>query len=194
MAEPKEQVTRILKAAGAGDPRAADELLPLVYEELRKLARQQMAHEPPGQTLQPTALVHEAYVRLVDAKNVRWDSRGHFFAAAARAMRQILVNRALRRRALKRGGDRRRVSLDGVEPIADDWPPDQVVALDEALDRLERVDPRKTKIVMLRFFAGLTIEETAEALGISRTTVKDEWRFAKAWLYREITRDDRAEA
>ena len=194
MAERKEQVTRILKAAGAGDPRAADELLPLVYEELRKLARQRMAHEPPGQTLQPTALVHEAYVRLVDAKDVRWDSRGHFFAAAARAMRQILVNRALRRRALKRGGDRRRVSLDEVEPVADDWPPDQVVALDEALGRLERVDPRKTKIVMLRFFAGLTIEETAEALGISRTTVKDEWQFAKAWLYREMTRDDRAEA
>jgi RNA polymerase sigma factor (TIGR02999 family) len=186
MTGPKDQVTGILRAVEAGDSAATDRLLPLVYEELRRLAHQQMAREAPGQTLQATALVHEAYLRLVDAKTVGWESRGHFFAAAARAMRQILVDRARRRGAIKRGGDQLRLSLGAVEPEADDWSPEQTVAFDEALNRLEQMDPRKAKIVMLRFFAGLTIEETANALGISQTTVKNEWQFARTWLFKEM--------
>lgn len=182
------KVTQILQAAEAGDPQAAAELLPLVYDELRRLAHGYMARETPGQTLQPTALVHEAYVRLVGRDDISWESRGHFFAAAARAMRQTLVNRAKRHRAAKHGGDRRRVSLDEAELVDDRWTADQIEALDEALERLEQLDPRKAKVVMLRFFAGLTIEETAQALGISPTTVKDDWQFARTWLYKEMTR------
>lgn len=182
------QVTQILQAAEAGDPNAAADLLPLVYDELRRLAQRYMAREPPGHTLQPTALVHEAYVRLVGGDDVSWESRGHFFAAAARVMRQTLVNRAHRYRSAKHGGGRRRLSLDKMEPIDDRWTPEQIVALDEVLERLDQVDPRKAKTVMLRFFAGLTIEETAQALGVSPTTVKDDWQFARTWLYREMTR------
>ncbi|MCP4247421.1 MAG: sigma-70 family RNA polymerase sigma factor [bacterium] len=187
----QEQVTQILQSAGRKDPGAANELLPLVYEELRRLAQKQMAHEPPGQTIQATALVHEAYLRLVGSQNLGWDSRAHFFAAAARAMRRILVDRARRRQAVKHGGDRRRVDLEPAEVACDDSTfigAEQLVALDEALDGLERVDARKARIVMLRYFAGLTIRETAKALDLSGTTVKDEWQFARAWLYSEMAR------
>jgi RNA polymerase sigma factor (TIGR02999 family) len=187
----KEQVTQILQSAGREDPGAANQLLPLVYEELRRLAQKQMANEPPGQTIQATALVHEAYLRLVGAPKLPWQSRAHFFAAAARAMRRILIDRARRRQAVKHGGDRRRVQLEPVEVACEDSAfvgAEQLVALDEALDGLERVDARKARIVMLRYFAGLTIQETAEALNLSGTTVKEEWRFARAWLYSEMAR------
>ena len=188
----KEQVTQILQSVGREDPGAANRLLPLVYEELRRLAQKQMANEPPGQTIQATALVHEAYLRLVGAPELRWESRAHFFAAAARAMRRILVDRARRRQAVKHGGDRRRVGLEPVEVACEDSAfggAEQLVVLDEALDGLEGVDARKAQIVMLRYFAGLTIQETAKALNLSLTTVKDEWRFARAWLYSEMARD-----
>ena len=187
----KEQVTQILQSVGREDPGAANQLLPLVYEELRRLAQKQMANEPPGQTIQATALVHEAYLRLVGDPKLRWESRAHFFAAAARAMRQILLDRARRRRAIKHGGDRARMSLDQIELAYDPTTLDeaeQLVALDEALDGLEGVDTRKAQIVMLRYFAGLTIQETAKALNLSRTTVKDEWQFARAWLYSKMAR------
>ncbi len=187
----KEQVTQILRSVGPDDPGAADELLPLVYEELRGLAQKQMANEPPGQTIQATALVHEAYLRLVGAPNLRWENRAHFFAAAARAMRRILVDRARRRQAVKHGGDRSRVGLEQLEVACEDPAligAEQLVALDEALDGLEGVDARKARIVMLRYFAGLTIQETAKALNLSRTTVKDEWQFARAWLYSKMAR------
>ncbi len=185
----KEQVTQILQSAGREDPGAANQLLPLVYEELRRLAQKQMANERPGQTIQATALVHEAYLRLVGSPNLEWESRAHFYASAARAMRQILVDRARRRQAVKHGGDRRRVGLEPLEIACEDSAfvgAEQLVALDEALDGLERVDPRKARIVMLRYFAGLTIQETARALNLSRTTVKDEWQFARAWLFSEM--------
>lgn len=187
----KEQVTQILHSVGREDPRAANQLLPLVYEELRQLAQKQMANEPPGQTIQATALVHEAYLRLVGDPKLRWESRAHFFAAAARAMRQILVDRARRRQAVKHGGDRARMSLNQIELAYDPTTLDeaeQLVALDEALDGLEGMDARKAQIVMLRYFAGLTIQETAKALNLSRTTVKDEWQFARAWLYSKMAR------
>lgn len=187
----KKQVTQILQSVGREDPGAANELLPLVYEELRRLAQKQMANEPPGQTIQATALVHDAYLRLVGAPKLRWESRAHFFAAAALAMRRILVDRARRRQAVKHGGDRRRVDLEPVEVVCEDSAfggADQLVALDKALDELEGVDARKAQIVMLRYFAGLTIQETAKALNLSRTTVKDEWQFARAWLYSKMAR------
>lgn len=180
-----QHVTQVLQAAGAGDPTAAAELLPLVYEELRRLAQHRMANEPAGQTLQPTALVHEAYLRLLGDQEVHWQNRGHFFAAAAESMRRILVERARRVRRLKHGGGRVRLDLDAAEFPADGDPQD-MVALDEALSRLQAIDERKGSIIMLRYFAGLSIEETAQALGLSRTTVKDEWSFARAWLYREL--------
>lgn len=192
-----DKVSRILEAAEPGDPSAADQLLPLVYDELRALAHQRMANEPPGQTMQTTALVHEAYLRLVGDPDLRWANRAHFFAAAAKAIRRILVDRARRRRAVKHGGGRARVSLDQLEVTCDDTGPigpEDFVALDEALHRLDRIDPRKAQIVMLRYFAGLTIEDTAQALGLSRTTIKDQWQFARAWLYREMTRNDRSKA
>ncbi len=187
----KEQVTQILQSAGREAPGAANKLLPLVYEELRRLAHKLMANELPGQTIQATALVHEAYLRLVGAPKLPWESRAHFFAAAARAMRRILVDRARRRQAVKHGGDRRRVDIEQLEVVGEDSASigaEQLVALDEALDGLERVDARKARIVMLRYFAGLTIQETASALNLSRTTVKDEWQFARAWLYGKMTR------
>ena len=185
---PQGQVTQLLQSASEGDAQAADDLAPLVYEELRQLAHRQMAAERPGQTLQPTALVHEAYVRLVGA-DVEWQSRGHFFAAAARSMRQILVNRAHRRQAVKRGGGRLRIDLADIELVAEEPRPEILLSLDGALEKLERIDERKARIVMLRYFAGLTIEETAQALDISSTTVKDDWQFARTWLYREMMRD-----
>ncbi len=190
---PAGNVTEVLRAARSGDPRAADELLPLVYDELRRLAGQQMDREKPGQTLQPTALVHEAYLRLVGSEEIAWENRGHFFAAAARAMRQILVNRAHKRRAAKHGGGRAKVSLQDIGPVTGEPPADELLALDEALGRLESAAPEKARIVMLRYFAGLTVEETAKALGLSPRTVKRHWRFAKAWLHSEMTDDERRE-
>ncbi len=177
------EVTRILDAIEQGDPSAAEKLLPLVYEELRRLAAQKLTHEAPGQTLQATALVHEAYLRLVNTDSARhWNGRGHFFAAAAEAMRRILVENARRKGRLKRGGDRRRVDLGQVEAAAES-PPDDLLALDEALARLAEEDPGKAELVRLRFFAGLSEEEAARCLGISRATAARHWAYARAWLY-----------
>jgi RNA polymerase sigma factor (TIGR02999 family) len=181
-------MTQLLQAAGAGDSKASAELLPLVYEELRKLARVRLAAEPgggAGMTLQPTALVHEAYLRLVGDSDVHWNSRGHFFGAAALAMRRILVDRARERSSLKRGGDRLRVDL-GDEPAETEPAPGEILALDSALDNLARVNQRHADVVMLRYFAGLGVEETALALSISAATVKSDWKFARAWLKREV--------
>lgn len=180
--QPAGAVTQMLRAAGAGDAQAAAELLPLVYSELHKLAEARMAKTPPGNTLQPTALVHEAYLRLVGSEDPGWTSRGHFFAAAAQAMRQILVDQARRKASRKHGGDRQRVDLGRAEPFIEP-PAEDLLALDEALKRLEEADPRKGKIVMLRYFAGLTNEETAAALDISVPTVERDWRFIRTFLY-----------
>lgn len=178
-------VTLLLDAAAAGDPKAAAELLPLVYDELRKLAAARLAHENPGQTLQATALVHEAYLRLVGSRPQGWDARAHFFAAAAEAMRRILIDRARRRQARKHGGDLRRVELDdgaaATEP--DDQAAADLLALDEALRQFEREDPAKARLVKLRYFAGLSIREAAAALGVSPATAKRHWTYARAWLY-----------
>ncbi len=178
-------VTRILNAIERGDAKATDELLPLVYDELRVLAAQRLSHESPGQTLQATALVHEAYLRLVGSAPQSWKSRGHFFAAAAEAMRRILVENARRKKSLKRGGGRSCVDLEAVETAAQ-TPSDDLVALDEALTRLGEEDPGKAALVTLRFFAGLSIDQAAEALGISRATAIREWSFARAWLFHEL--------
>jgi RNA polymerase sigma factor (TIGR02999 family) len=180
--DPDPRVTAILHAAQAGDPQAAGELLPLVYAELHQLARARMAHQPAGHTLQPTALVHEAYLRLVgDGNGAAWEGRRHFFFAAARAMRDILVEQARRKASGKRGGDYGRSELD--EACAVLQPPaENVLALNEALGELEREDPLKAQIVLLRYFTGLTEEETAEVLGQSERTVRRHWRFIKAWL------------
>ncbi len=178
--EPK-PVTRALRAAVDGDPGAAKDLLPLIYKELRTLARARLNRLPPGQTLQPTALVHEAYLRVVGDDDPGWDGRGHFFAAAARAMRDILVEQARRKMALKRGGDRRRVDYDKVDP-AFAPPSEEILAVDEAVKRLDEDDPRKGQIVNLRYFARLTAVETAEALGVSVGTIEREWRYIRAWL------------
>jgi RNA polymerase sigma factor (TIGR02999 family) len=180
------EVTRILSAIEKGDPHAADQLLPLVYEELRKLAAQKLAQEKPGQTLQATALVHEAYLRLVDADTIQcWNSRGHFFAAAAEAMRRILVENARRRSRAKHGGGRERVELDPSAIIAPEVNQD-LIALDQALDRLATEDPLSVQVVKLRYFAGLTIPQVAEMLGISPRKADYLWSFARAWLRREI--------
>jgi RNA polymerase sigma factor (TIGR02999 family) len=176
-------VTRILLDIEQGDTKAAEQLLPLVYEELRKLAAQKLAHEKPGQTLQPTALVHEAYVRLVVGDQPRdWDGRGHFFAAAAEAMRRILVDGARHKQSRKAGGGRRRLDLDDIEPVLEEADGDRLLALDEALRRLEAEDPRKAELVKLRFFAGLTAEQAAAALGVSLSTVEKDWAYARSWL------------
>lgn len=187
------EVTRILAAAQRGDAHAAEALLPVVYAELRELARHRMAAERPGQTIQATALVHEAYLRLVGddpARAAAWDDRGHFFAAAAEAMRRILVERARRKGRQRHGGGRRRVDLDEAAVVADD-PAEDLVALDAALEALEAYDERKFRVVLLRRFAGLSIEATAAALGVSPATVKTDWSFARAWLHRKLeeTRD-----
>jgi RNA polymerase sigma factor (TIGR02999 family) len=182
------EVTRILSAIEQGDPHAAEQLLPLVYDELRKLAAQRLAQEKPGHTLQATALVHEAYIRLVDVEKVQpWDSRGHFFAAAAEAMRRILVERARRQASYKRGGGCERVAL---ADVAEDSNGDQVdlLALNDALTELELQHPQKAQIVKLRFFAGSTLEETAQLLGISRATTQRHWAFARAWLFGRMNR------
>ena len=179
------ELTVILQRAAQGDPHAANELLPLVYEELRKLAAQKMAHEAPGQTLQATALVHEAWLRLGGDDQPAWDNRGHFFAAAAEAMRRILIDNARRKQTLRHGGDVQRVNLDGLD-LAANVDDEQLLALSEALDRLGDHDTRKAALVKLRFFAGLTIEQAALALKISEPTAKRDWAYARAWLYREL--------
>jgi RNA polymerase sigma factor (TIGR02999 family) len=179
-------VTHLLSAIAQGDPHAASQLLPLVYDELRRLAAQRLAREQAGQTLQPTALVHEAYLRLVGADaQAHWDGRGLFFAAAAEAMRRILVENARRKRSLKRGGNRSQQDLDE-ELAAVPEPREDLLALDEALNKLAAKDPLKAQLVQLRYFGGLTGEEAARALGISSTTAERYWTYARAWLQREI--------
>ncbi len=181
------EVTRILAAIERGDVRAVDELFPLVYQELRQLAAQRFSKELPGQTLQATALVHEAYLRLVGNEEQNWSGRSHFFSAAAEAMRRILIENARRKKRLKYGGGRRRVDLDAAVLAKDnDTPADELIALDEALEKLSKKDKVKSDLVKLRYFAGLTIEQTAEILGISATTAKRYWAYARAWLLREI--------
>ena len=182
------EVTRILNAIGQGDPLAAEQLLPLVYGELRKLAAQHLAREKPGQTLQPTALVHEAYLRLVgEGQGQRWDHRGHFFAAAAEAMRRILVDAARRKQAIRHGGGRRRVALHDYHRTMQS--PDDLLALDDALTRLAGEEPAKAELVKLRFFAGLSTPEAAAALDISCATAERWWAFARTWLFSELRED-----
>ena len=179
-------VTRILSAIEHGDPRGPEQLLPLVYRELRRLAKQRLAREKPGQTLQATALVHEAYVRLVEGEGAqRWNSRGHFFAAAAEAMRRILIENARHKRAERHGGRLGRCDLDAAN-IAAPAPSEDLLALDEALAKLEAEDPVKARLVKLRYFAGLSEEDAARVLGVSRATVQRHWRYAKAWLHSEL--------
>jgi RNA polymerase sigma factor (TIGR02999 family) len=185
-------VTQILNAIDAGDPRAAEQLLPLVYDELRKLAAQRLAHEKPGQTLDATSLVHEAYVRLADgSKSSEWNSRGHFFAAAAEAMRRILIENARRKQAEKHGGGWRRLNLDQAIELAD-ASADDLLALDEALERLTRHDPKAAQLVKLHCFAGLTVEQAAESIDLSRTNGYRLWTFARAWLYSQLAGRDNA--
>jgi RNA polymerase sigma factor (TIGR02999 family) len=184
------EVTRILSAIEQGDSRAAEQLLPLVYDELRRLAAQKLARESPGQTLQATALVHEAYLRLVgsssEASTSAWNSRGHFFAAAAEAMRRILVEQARHKQTVKAGGDRQRIELtNNIEPAVPE-PDVDLLALHDALDRLEAADKRKAELVKLRFFVGLTIEEAAQALGVSVSTATTDWAYARCWLRLEV--------
>src|SRR4051794_28416102 len=186
---PMREVTRILTAIERGDPLAADELLPLVYDELRRLAAQRLVRENPGQTLQATALVHEAYLRLVGADQARhWDGRRHFFAAAAEAMRRILVGKARRRRTVKHGGGRVRIDLDEALVVGDE-PRQDLLELDELLEQLAGADPRAAELVKLRFFAGLTGEQAAEVLGISPRAADLLWSYARAWLFERLQRE-----
>jgi RNA polymerase sigma factor (TIGR02999 family) len=182
-------VTRILNAIEGGDPKAADELLPLVYEELRLLAVQKLSRERPGQTLQATALVHEAYLRLVGTEDQGWDSRGHFFKAAAEAMRRILVDNARHKQRLKHGGQHQRVAFDEAD-LPFEASPDDLIALNEALDKLATVDTVKHDLVKLRYFAGLSTDQAAEILRMSQATAKRYWRYARVWLFREIKGQD----
>jgi RNA polymerase sigma factor (TIGR02999 family) len=183
---PMNEVTRILSGIEAGDPHAAEQLLPLVYDELRKLAAQRLAQEKPGQTLEATALVHEAYLRLVDVEQAQhWNSRGHFFAAAAEAMRRILVENARRKRSRKRGGDQQRIDLDVLAAAS---PPrhDDLLAIDEALSQLSAADPQAAELVKLRYFTGLTVPEAAAVLGVSPRTADFLWAYARAFLLRSL--------
>jgi RNA polymerase sigma factor (TIGR02999 family) len=181
------EVTQILHAIASGDPCAASQLLPLVYDELRHLAAHRLAQQAPGQTLQPTALVHEAYLRLVgDPAGSDWDNRGHFFAAAAEAMRRILVENARRKAAVKHGGGRVRLDLDAAEQAAAPEVREDLLALDEALTKLAAADPQAAQVVQLRYFAGLSIPEAAKSLGVSPRTADRLWAFARAWLLREV--------
>jgi RNA polymerase sigma factor (TIGR02999 family) len=183
--------TRILSPREHGDPCAAEQLLPLVYDELRQLAAQKLAREKTGQTLQPTALVHEAYMRLLGSEEAapcgvqRWDSPGHFFAAAAEAMRRILIDRAREKQSQKRGGGRKRLNIDALD-LATQATPDQLLALDDALAKLAREDRAVARLVQLRYFAGLTVEQAGQALGISTATAYRHWKYARAWLYGEL--------
>jgi RNA polymerase sigma factor (TIGR02999 family) len=181
-------ITQVLSALQNGDPRAGEQLLPLVYEELRRLAAHKLARERPGQTLQATALVHEAWIRIAGPDQHTWNGRGHFFGAAAEAMRRILVDNARRKLAARHGGGLARIDADGtgVEIAAPEGKEDELVAVHEALDRLAARNPRQAELVKLRYFAGLTIEEAAEALGMSTGTAKRDWTYARAWLFREI--------
>ena len=181
-------VTQILSQIESGDSSAAEKLLPLIYDELRKLAAAKLAREKPGQTLEATVLVHEAYVRLVGSTNQHWDGRGHFFAAAAEAMRRILVENARHKRSQRAGGEWQRVELSNVEAISPQ-PDVDVLALSEALDKLEARDARKAALVKLRYFAGLTNQEAAAALGISTATADNDWAYAKSWLKLQLSRD-----
>jgi RNA polymerase sigma factor (TIGR02999 family) len=184
------EVTRLIDAVDKGDPHAARQLLPLVYEELRKLAVQRMAQEQPGQTLQATALVHEAYLRLTgNDESIQWNSRGHFFAAAAEAMRRILIENARRKGRLRHGGDRQRLDLDQLSVATDDRP-HELLALDEALSRLEQLDLTAAQLVKLRFFAGLTMPQAAEALAIPLRTAERNWTYARAWLHRALSQEN----
>jgi len=178
------QVTHILDAIGRGNSQAADQLLPLVYQELRKLAAHKMASESPGQTLQPTALVHEAWLKLVGQENRKWQDRNHFFAAAAEAMRRILVDNARRTRTLRHGGGQRRVELDDVKLVVEN--DDHLLAVNDALEKFAAKDKQKADLVKLRYFVGMTIGEAAALLGISEGTAKRHWAYARAWLYTEI--------
>jgi RNA polymerase sigma factor (TIGR02999 family) len=188
--EAQGELSKTLSAACAGDRRAAAELLPLVYEELRRLARARLGKQPPGATLQPTALVHEAYLKLVGSADPGWDNRAHFFGAAAQAMRNILVDQARRKGALKRGGNANRV--EEFEPVIEP-PAEDILALDEALTELEKQDERKARIVMLHYFGGLTLDETAAALKISVPTVQREWRFTRSLLFTRLSESDAEE-
>ena len=179
------EITQVLEAARQGDPQAATQLLPLVYTELRKLAAAKMARELPGQTLQPTALVHEAWLRVSGPGHTNYQNRAHFFAAAAEAMRRILIDNARRKHALRRGGGQALVDLEEAD-IAAPGNDEQLLAMHEALDQLAAEDPRKAELVKLRFFVGLSVEEAAEVLGVSVPTVKRHWAYAKAWLYRQM--------
>jgi RNA polymerase sigma factor (TIGR02999 family) len=182
-------ITEVLSAIESGDQHASEQLLPLIYDELRKLAAAKLAQEKPGQTLQATALVHEAYLRLVDVDRVQhWNSRGHFFVAAAEAMRRILVESARKRGRLKRGGDRERLNLDALQLSVTD-PGDELLSLDEALTDFAQQHPDKAALVNLRYFAGLTVAEAALTLGISTSTADRHWTYARAWLYRRIVGD-----
>jgi len=179
------EVTRLLMGLRKGDLSAQEQLIPLVYKELRALAGRYMRHERPGHTLQPTALVHEAYIRLTGIHDINWQNRAHFFAVAAQLMRRILIDRARAQQAHKRGGDYAGITLDEAL-VAAPADSERLLALDEALNRLAKLDPRQARIVELRFFAGLTEEETAQVLEVSPRTVKRDWRVAKAWLYRQL--------
>lgn len=183
-------VTQILSAIEAGDTRASGRLMPLLYDELRRLAAQKLANERPGQTLQATALVHEAYLRLVDVEQAQhWNSRGHFFAAAAEAMRRILVDKARRKSTAKHGGDWARIEIPDIESTTGSKS-DNLLALDEALTKLAAEEPEKAELVKLRYFAGLSVEEAADALGISRTTASRYWTYARVWLFSELSDDE----
>ncbi len=182
-------ITQLLAAASLGSATAEERLWSLIYEELHRLAERQMAHEQVGGTLQPTSLVHEAYLRLVGDHDVKWANRRHFFVAAAEAMRRIRIDAARRRRRLKRGGDQRRVPLQDAAAVWD-RDPVEVIVIDDALTKLKEIDPRKAEVVSLRYFAGLTVDETAGILDVSSRTVESEWHFARAWLHRELKRGD----
>ena len=186
------EVTRILNAIEQGETRAADQLLPLVYEELRKLAASKMSREAPGQTLQPTALVHEAWLRLVGKEDPQWNNRAHFFGAAAEAMRRILIENARRKLARRHGGGQVRLNVDDLE-IAAPGSDDQVLAINDALEKFVSIDPLKAELVKLRYFAGLTIEQAAKVLEISEATAKRWWSYARAWLYTEVGDECQAE-
>ena len=185
------EITRILTAIEQGDARSTDELLPLVYQELRRLAAQKMANEPAGHTLQPTALVHEAWLRLVDSPNQSWQNRAHFFGAADEAMRRILIARARRKQTQRRGARAEHLDVDELE-IASPTPDDQLLALNDALDRFAGLEPQQAELVKLRYFVGLKIEEAAEVLGISEATAKRWWAYARAWLFHETRADSRS--